>query len=183
MGNNSSRAKGDEVVVVARILGITGGVFGIIFGALGMTIGGAGVAFGSDKLAVVTAVSVVAMVLAMAGIAGAILVDKNAMMSGLLMLIPGAAGFACITIFWILPGILLIVGGVIAFIARGRESEDINFTALSLEDAETSSGPSQYARGWRQASVSLGFWLRQLIASLGSWARDSASHRSANVTG
>ncbi len=104
----------------AKVLGIVGGVFGIIFGFIGMAIGGAGIALGAEGGGIITTLSVIAILLAIAGIVGGALANGHRLASIILLLVPGILGFVCISAFWTLPGILLIVGGILEIASGSR---------------------------------------------------------------
>ncbi len=104
----------------AKVLGIVGGVFGIIFGIIGMAVGGAGIALGAEGGGAVAALSVVAILLAVAGIVGGALATNHRPAAITLMLAPGIWGFICISAFWTLPGILLIIGGALEIASKSK---------------------------------------------------------------
>jgi hypothetical protein len=145
------------VTAAARIVGIAGGVFGIIFGAIGMAIGGVGVGFGSHLMGAVMGVSIAAMVLAVIGIVGAVMADADSILPFLLMLIPGVAGFACITVFWLLPGILLVAGSALAYAGRKR-AKSAAVAGSSLEWEAGSLAPSRKTDGTDAPSDTSSEW-------------------------
>jgi hypothetical protein len=109
-----------EVRAAAKALGVVGGVFGIIFGIVALLVGGMGVAFAAEGGATVGALGFIAILLAIAAIVGGALANGHRLASTILLLVPGVIGFVCISVFWILPGILLIVGGALEILARGK---------------------------------------------------------------
>lgn len=104
----------------AKVLGIVGGVFGIIFGIIGVLIGGAGIALGADGGGTVTALGFVAILLAIAAIVGGAFAINRRTAAIILLLVPGVVGFVCISAFWTLPGLLLIIGGGLEIGAREK---------------------------------------------------------------
>lgn len=101
------------------VLGIIGGIFGILAGFFAMFVGGLGQAFGLAEAEMVTGLGFGAIILGVIGIIGGAIANKNNKAAGGLMLISGIGGFIAVSAFWIISGILLIVGGGLAF--RSKE--------------------------------------------------------------
>lgn len=101
----------------AAALGIAGGALGIIAGLIAMIFGGAGVLLfeGGSQIMWLSALGVI---LGIAGIVGGAMTRSNPEMATFIMAITGFGGFVAISLFWILPGALLIIGAVIAWSAR-----------------------------------------------------------------
>jgi hypothetical protein len=100
-------------------LGIIGGMFGAIFALVAVFVGGAGAAFGAERDGgLITLLGFVAVFLAIGGMVGGILAKSNRTASIVLLLVSGVLGFVCIGAWWILPGILLIVAGVLEMADR-----------------------------------------------------------------
>lgn len=104
------------------VLGLIGGIFGIIGGILALTIGGAAVAFGAKGGATVGVLGFVAMLLSILGIVGAAIVKKNSKLGGVFMTIAAVGGVICISAFYILPGILLIIAGLMGLIKKSSKA-------------------------------------------------------------
>ncbi len=47
------------------------------------------------------------------GIIGGAIVSKNNKIGGIRMVLSGILGFIAISLFWIIPGVLLVIGGVL----------------------------------------------------------------------
>lgn len=105
----------------AMVLGIVGGVIGIIAALAVMLIGGVGSALAAEGAGEVTGLGLYAFFVAVAAIVGGALAHKATFDSWFILLATGIIGFIVISLFWILSGILLIVGGVLELIASRRE--------------------------------------------------------------
>jgi hypothetical protein len=107
--------RGIDMRSTAKVLGILGGVFGVIFGLVAMFVGGVTFFVGGGLVAVL---GFFAILFAIAGIVGGTLAENYRGASSALLLVAGVCGFICISAFWILPGILLIVGGILEITGR-----------------------------------------------------------------
>lgn len=105
----------------AQVLGIVGGVFGIIFALIAMFVGSIGAALAEDGSGTLIGLGFVAILLAIAAIVGGALAKNHRTAAIILLLGPGVVGFIMISLAWILPGILLIVGGILEIFARDRQ--------------------------------------------------------------
>jgi len=106
------------------ILGLIGGIFGIIGGILALVVGGIAGAFGAQGAETVTTLGTAAFVLAVVGIIGAAVSDRRNKLGGTLMIISAIGGFIAISLFYVLPAIFLIIGGVMAYTRKETDSED-----------------------------------------------------------
>lgn len=102
----------------ARILGIVGGILGLLaaFGVL--FFGGLGQAFGALGAGIVVDLGWLALIASIVGIVGGVLAISKPALAGALMLVGGVLGFIAITLFWVPSGLLLIAGAILAFIGR-----------------------------------------------------------------
>jgi len=109
---------------VEFVLGLVGGILGIISGISAMTIGGIGTTFnvvGSD----VGSLGISAMILSTIGIIGAVIVNSKTKTGGWFMVIAAVGGVISVSIFYILPGVLLITGGLMALLKKDNASIDL----------------------------------------------------------
>lgn len=104
------------------VLGLIGGIFGIIGGIMAMGIGGLGAAFGAEGATTVGNLGVVAIILSILGIIGAAIVRGKTKLSGIFMVIAAVGGVICISAFYILPGILLIIAGLMALLRKPKNT-------------------------------------------------------------
>lgn len=96
------------------ILGIIGGLIGIIAGILAISIGGIAGVFGVDHAPSIIGGGFGAILLGIIGIVGGAIANKNNKYAGYLMLISGIFGFIAVSAFWIISGLILIIGGALA---------------------------------------------------------------------
>ncbi|MDD1757749.1 MAG: hypothetical protein LUQ22_03350 [Methanotrichaceae archaeon] len=94
-------------------LGVVGGLFGILVGILKRLFGGivSIIGFGGT----VAFLGIWTILLRIIGIIGGALVSHNRKAGGALMLIAGVLGFITASYFWIIAGLLLIAGSLLAF--------------------------------------------------------------------
>lgn len=104
---------------LAQVLGIVGGVLGIAAGFVAMLVGGAGLLLAADTASVIWLGSLGA-VLGAVGIFGASITKSNPAMAIALMIVAGLGGFVAVSIFWLLPGVLLLVGALVEWNAQSK---------------------------------------------------------------
>ena len=102
------------------VLGLIGGIFGIIcaFGAL--MIGGMGAAFEADGANTVIGLGWGAVALSILGIVGSVMVRSKAKVGGIMMTVAAIGGFICISIIYLLPGVLLLIGGLMGIFRKDK---------------------------------------------------------------
>jgi hypothetical protein len=126
----------------AMVLGITGGVFGILSGFLAMFIGGVGTAFGLDQSGMVFVLGMAAIVISVIGIIGGALAGRNPLAAAVLIGFAGVTGFLAISLFWILAGLMLLPGALLAWLSwlqsRGSTGDPVDSI-----DAERIAGDHQ----------------------------------------
>lgn len=119
------------------VLGIVGGVFGILAGLLAMMVGGIGSAFEADGSGSIAGLGFAAIMLGVLGIIGGALSHRNPGKASLLQAIAGFFGFIAISLFWVLAGVLLLAGALMAFLSyRSSKSSDVGATPTGLNDPE-----------------------------------------------
>lgn len=111
------------------ILGIIGGIFGIFVGIFAVIVGGLGSLFGASNTHIASSgaftvlyLGLGAVVLGVLGIVGGAIVNKNKKLAGSLMLATGLSGFITTSTFWIIPGFLLMIGGILAFLTKDEDA-------------------------------------------------------------
>ena len=127
----------------ATILGIVGGILGMIFSAV-VIIAGIAMQFVGTIMPnevevpmnihrllplfgdMVVARGIGALVFAIIGLIAGINVKKRHQLAGVLLLIAAIAGYIFLFVGFIVPGILLIIGGILALVSKGSlpESEE-----------------------------------------------------------
>ncbi len=107
----------------AMILGITGGILGVIAGIMAILIGGAGMLLLGEPTGVAW-LGATGIVFGLIGVAGGSMARTNPLPAGILMAIAGVGGFIVVSLFWILPGGLLLIGSLVAWnLKQGREEQ------------------------------------------------------------
>ena len=101
-------------------MGIIGGVFGILASILAMTVGGIGSAFDAEGSDQVIGLGFAAMLFSILGIIGGSISKSKKKLAGYLLLISGVAGFICISLFYIISGILFIVSGLMGVFSKKK---------------------------------------------------------------
>lgn len=104
---------------LARILGILGGVLGIAAGFIAIFVGGAGMLLAAQMESVLWLGSIGA-VLGAVGIFGGSIATSNPPLAIALMIIAGLGGFVAVSLFWLLPGALLLIGALMAWSAQTK---------------------------------------------------------------
>lgn len=100
------------------VLGLIGGIFGVIAGIMALFLGGVGSALGAEGASTIGGLGVGAIVLSILGIIGSVLVRSKAKLGGLFMTIAAIGGIICVSAFYILPGILLIIPGLMGLFKK-----------------------------------------------------------------
>lgn len=112
--NQRTEQKKEKSRTVELVLGLLGGIFGF-FGALfAIGIGGLGGAFGVSGASDVVGLGFGAIIFSIIGIIGAVTVKSKSKRAGSLMIISAFGGLICISFAFLLPFILLLIGGIMA---------------------------------------------------------------------
>lgn len=107
------------------VLGLLGGIFGIISGFMAMMLGGVAGAFEAEGASTVGNLGVSAIAFSILAIVGCVIVKKHVKLGGLFMLIAGIGGIISISMFYILPGALLIIGSLMALLSKDNKVETV----------------------------------------------------------
>lgn len=102
------------------VLGLIGGIFGVFSGFLGMFIGSIDAAFNGHSD--VVGLGVGAIILSILGIVGSVVVKGKAKLGGAFMTIAAVGGVICVSMFYILPGVLLIIAGLMGLFRKDKSS-------------------------------------------------------------
>ncbi|MBG9714221.1 DUF4064 domain-containing protein [Bacillus sp. CCB-MMP212] len=104
------------------VLGLIGGIFGVLGAVLALMIGGMGAAFEAEGADSIIGLGWAAVGLSILGIVGSVVVKNKAKAGGIMMTIAAIGGFICIFVFYILPGILLLIGGLMGIFRKDKAS-------------------------------------------------------------
>ncbi|WP_422149049.1 double zinc ribbon domain-containing protein [Methanoregula sp.] len=96
------------------VLGLLGGIIGFFAGFAAIGIGGIGSVFGAANAGTVIVGGAGAIVFSILGIIGAAIVNRHTKAAGYLMIISAICGLICISLFYVLSFILLIIAGIMA---------------------------------------------------------------------
>ncbi|MDA1972805.1 DUF4064 domain-containing protein [Bacillus cereus] len=105
---------------VEFVLGLIGGIFGIICAFVALLIGGMGAAFEADGANTVIGLGWGAVALSILGIVGSVMVRSKAKVGGIMMTVAAIGGFICISIIYLLPGVLLLIGGLMGIFRKDK---------------------------------------------------------------
>ena len=105
---------GGKPLTVEFILGLIGGIIGFLAGGVAIIVGSLGSAFALSGASDVIGLGVGAIIFSIIGIIGAAIVKSKTKIAGYLMIISAIGGLICISAFYILSFILLIIAGIMA---------------------------------------------------------------------
>ena len=99
---------------VELILGLLGGIIGCIAGIVAIMVGSLGSAIGINGYSQIIGMGLGAIIFSVIGIIGAAIVKSKTKLSGYLMIISAIGGLICVSLFYVLSFILLIIAGILA---------------------------------------------------------------------
>lgn len=102
------------------VLGLVGGIFGILCAFIALFIGGLGSALEADGANTVIGLGWGAVALSILGIVGSVMVRSKAKVGGIMMTVAAIGGFICISIIYLLPGVLLLIGGLMGIFRKDK---------------------------------------------------------------
>lgn len=100
------------------VLAIIGGIFGLISGIMGLAVGGAQKALGAGGTNVAVN-GTVAILFSILALVAAFYVSSKSRMAGWMLVVSAIGGIVAVSAFYILPGILLMIAGLMCLF-RGR---------------------------------------------------------------
>ncbi|HDR7526769.1 MULTISPECIES: DUF4064 domain-containing protein [Bacillus cereus group] len=102
------------------VLGLIGGIFGILCAFIALFIGGLGSALEADGANTVIGLGWGAVALSVLGIVGSVMVRSKAKAGGIMMTVAAIGGFICISLIYLLPGVLLLIGGLMGIFRKDK---------------------------------------------------------------
>ncbi|MBG0964139.1 DUF4064 domain-containing protein [Bacillus sp. SRB1LM] len=102
------------------VLGLIGGIFGILCAFIALFIGGLGSALEADGANTVIGLGWGAVALSVLGIVGSVMVRSKAKAGGIMMTVAAIGGFICISAIYLLPGVLLLIGGLMGIFRKDK---------------------------------------------------------------
>lgn len=102
------------------VLGLIGGIFGILCAFIALFIGRVASAMEAEGASNVIGLGWAAVVLSILGIVGSVMVKSKAKVGGAMMTIAAIGGFICISFIYILPAVLLLIGGLMGIFRKEK---------------------------------------------------------------
>ncbi|HDX9614390.1 TPA: DUF4064 domain-containing protein [Bacillus toyonensis] len=102
------------------VLGLIGGIFGILCAFIALFIGGLGSALEADGANTVIGLGWGAVALFVLGIVGSVMVRSKAKVGGIIMTVAAIGGFICISLIYLLPGVLLLISGLMGIFRKDK---------------------------------------------------------------
>ncbi|QGQ46626.1 DUF4064 domain-containing protein [Metabacillus sediminilitoris] len=100
------------------VLGLIGGIFGLIGAVMAIFVGVLDEAFsGSTEI---SGLGWSAVLLSILGIVGSVIVKRKPKLGGAFMTIAAIGGTISIFVFYILPGVLLFIGGIMGLFRKDK---------------------------------------------------------------
>ncbi|PKR82412.1 DUF4064 domain-containing protein [Heyndrickxia camelliae] len=103
------------------VLGLLGGIFGFIGAFMALFIGGVDAAFNSSGESEIIGLGWGAVLLSILGIVGSVVVRSKAKLGGIFLLISAIGGLICISMFYILPSVLLLIAGLMGLFRKDKD--------------------------------------------------------------
>jgi hypothetical protein len=106
--------------VAGLIVGIIGGAFGLVCAIIFFFIGGLSKGLGADAEIAgnILIISLIAIIASIIGIIGGALATKKSRVAAVMMGLSLLIGFVTLSFFYIIPGVMLFVGAVLAWFGK-----------------------------------------------------------------
>ena len=105
------------------VLGLIGGIFGILGGLFAVMFGSIGSTFNADGSTQIKILGWVAILASIIAIVCAVQSKKHPKICGWIMVASGVAGLVAISMFYVLPAILIGIGGILAIVTSRKHSK------------------------------------------------------------
>jgi Protein of unknown function (DUF4064) len=102
------------------VLGLIGGVFGILFSFAALFMGVIDSALNASGTSSLSALGWSAVAMSTLGIVGSIVVKSKPKLGAAFMLIAAIGGTVSISMFYILPGILFLIAGIMGLVRKDK---------------------------------------------------------------
>lgn len=106
------------------VLGLIGGIFGFIGSLMALFIGGIDAALSASGTSEVTILGWFAFIFSALAIVGCVVVRSKARIGGILLLVSAIGGLFSISLFYLIPAILIGIGGFMGIIKKDDHIED-----------------------------------------------------------
>jgi len=102
------------------ILGLVGGIFGFFGALMALFFGGFAKALGGSQASTIIGLGWGAIIFSIIGIVGSVLVRDKAKLGGWFMVISAVGGVICISFFYALSFVLLLIAGLMGIIKKRK---------------------------------------------------------------
>lgn len=105
------------------VLGLIGAIIGVLAGLFVVFVGGVATVLNVAEGSIVSGVAWLSVLFSVVGIVSAVMVKSKTKLAGVLMLIAAIGGFLCLGLFYVLPGVLLLIAGIMGLARKGNSGE------------------------------------------------------------
>ncbi len=102
------------------VLGLIGGISGFFGAIIALFVGGLAGAFGANGASTVVGLGWGAILFSILGIVGSVVVKSKAKLGGWFMIVSSVGGLICISFFYILSFVLLLIAGLMGVIKKDK---------------------------------------------------------------
>ncbi|AJQ62525.1 hypothetical protein BTT_61820 (plasmid) [Bacillus thuringiensis serovar morrisoni str. 4AA1] len=102
------------------ILGLLGGTFGILFSVFALFIDNMSSTLKTESINGLFGFNLGSIFISAIGIIGCVIVKFKAKIGGILMTTAAIGGFICISLFYLLPGTLLLISGLMGIFRKEK---------------------------------------------------------------
>ena len=102
------------------VLGLIGGIVGFGGAILALLFGGIGSAFNADGASMISNLGWSAIIFSIIGIVGAAMVNSKTKLAGWMMIVSAIGGVISISLFYLLPFVLLVLAGLMALLKKDK---------------------------------------------------------------
>ena len=103
------------------VLGLLGGIFGIFAAGIALFVGGLDSVLNETGESAIINLGWFAVLFSILAIIGSVVVKSKPKLGGSFMLIAAIGGFICTSAFYILPGILLLIAGLMGLLKKNKK--------------------------------------------------------------
>lgn len=101
--------------LIGGIIGFGSGFFALFFGVVDEAVSG-----GDSEI---TGLAIAALLFSILGIIGSVVVKFKARIGGWVMIVSGIGGIISISLFYVLPGVLLLIGGGLGAFRKDKKEQ------------------------------------------------------------
>jgi len=110
---------GDKMNRTAEfVLGLIGGIFGFIGAIMALFVGGVDAAFSDTGTSQVTSLGWSAFLFSILAIVGSVVIRSRSTLGGVFLVVAAIGGFISISMFYLVPGILILIAGIMGFVRK-----------------------------------------------------------------